>query len=146
MRIIYIIICFIFKLLQYCNIYFMHWSIFKMCTDHCMVDFIRPNLLGSIKEFTNRFINPINNGQYSDSTPYDVKLMKRRSHVLHKMLEGFVQVTVIYSIHICSRKQSLQMSMYPKLYLLLIILFFFCEIFTIQEYYYYYNNILSCFI
>ncbi|VVC29861.1 Hypothetical protein CINCED_3A017329 [Cinara cedri] len=58
---------------------------------HCMVDFIRPNLLGSIKEFTNRFINPITNGQYSDSTVNDVKVMKRRSHVLHRMLEGFVQ-------------------------------------------------------
>uniref|UniRef100_A0A2S2Q290 Transcriptional regulator ATRX n=1 Tax=Sipha flava TaxID=143950 RepID=A0A2S2Q290_9HEMI len=58
---------------------------------HCMVDFIRPNLLGSLKDFTNRFINPITNGQYSDSTPLDVKLMKRRSHVLHRMLEGFVQ-------------------------------------------------------
>jgi len=57
-----------------------------------MIDFIRPNLLGSLKHFTNRFINPINNGQYSDSTPHDVKLMKRRSHVLHRMLEGFVQV------------------------------------------------------
>lgn len=60
-----------------------------------MVDFIRPNLLGSIKDFTNRFINPITNGQYSDSTAMDVKLMKRRSHVLHRMLEGFVQVFLI---------------------------------------------------
>jgi transcriptional regulator ATRX len=60
-----------------------------------MVDFIRPNLLGSLKDFTNRFINPITNGQYSDSTPLDVKLMKRRSHVLHRMLEGFVQVIFI---------------------------------------------------
>ncbi|XP_060869537.1 transcriptional regulator ATRX homolog [Metopolophium dirhodum] len=58
---------------------------------HCMVDFIRPNLLGSIKDFTNRFINPITNGQYSDSNVRDVKRMKRRSHVLHRMLEGFVQ-------------------------------------------------------
>ncbi|XP_050055172.1 transcriptional regulator ATRX homolog isoform X3 [Aphis gossypii] len=58
---------------------------------YCMVDFIRPNLLGSLKDFTNRFINPITNGQYSDSTPLDVELMKGRSHVLHKMLEGFVQ-------------------------------------------------------
>ncbi|KAL4113339.1 hypothetical protein QTP88_016979 [Uroleucon formosanum] len=58
---------------------------------HCMVDFIRPNLLGSIKDFTNRFINPIINGQYADSTVIDVKIMKRRSHVLHRMLEGFVQ-------------------------------------------------------
>lgn len=57
-----------------------------------MVDFIRPNLLGSIKDFSNRFIGPITNGQYSDSTPLDVKLMKKRSHVLHRMLEGFVQV------------------------------------------------------
>jgi len=60
-----------------------------------MVDFIRPNLLGSIKDFTNRFINPITNGQYSDSTAMDVKIMKRRSHVLHRMLEGFVQVFFI---------------------------------------------------
>lgn len=60
-----------------------------------MVDFIRPNLLGSIKDFTNRFVNPISNGQYSDSTPQDVRLMKRRSHVLHRMLEGFVQVIIV---------------------------------------------------
>lgn len=60
-----------------------------------MVDFIRPNLLGSIKDFTNRFINPIINGQYADSTVIDVKIMKRRSHVLHRMLEGFVQVFFI---------------------------------------------------
>jgi len=57
-----------------------------------MVDFIRPNLLGSIKDFTNRFVNPITNGQYSDSTLHDVRLMKRRSYVLHRMLEGFIQV------------------------------------------------------
>lgn len=63
-----------------------------------MVDFIRPNLLGSIKDFTNRFVNPINNGQYSDSTPQDVRLMKRRSHVLHRMLEGFVQVIIVFVI------------------------------------------------
>lgn len=60
-----------------------------------MVDFIRPNLLGSLKDFTNRFINPITNGQYSDSTPLDVALMKKRSHVLHRMLEGFVQVIFV---------------------------------------------------
>lgn len=64
-----------------------------------MVDFIRPNLLGSLKEFTNRFINPITNGQYSDSTTHDVRVMKRRSHVLHRMLEGFVQVICLYFIH-----------------------------------------------
>lgn len=59
--------------------------------DHCMVQFVKPNLLGTKKEFLNRFVNPITNGQFDDSTAYDVKLMKKRAHVLHKMLEGSVQ-------------------------------------------------------
>ncbi|XP_068081267.1 transcriptional regulator ATRX homolog isoform X2 [Anabrus simplex] len=58
---------------------------------HCMMQFVKPNLLGTLKEFRNRFVNPINNGQFEDSTPQDVKVMKRRAHVLHKMLEGCVQ-------------------------------------------------------
>uniref|UniRef100_A0A8D9AVG2 Transcriptional regulator ATRX homolog n=1 Tax=Cacopsylla melanoneura TaxID=428564 RepID=A0A8D9AVG2_9HEMI len=58
---------------------------------HCMVQFVKPNLLGDRKEFKNRFANPINNGQYIDSTPRDVKIMKRRAHVLYKMLDGIVQ-------------------------------------------------------
>ncbi|XP_078034096.1 uncharacterized protein LOC144468475 [Augochlora pura] len=58
---------------------------------HCMVQFVKPNLLGTKKEFLNRFANPINNGQYDDSTEYDVKIMKKRAYVLHKMLKGCVQ-------------------------------------------------------
>ncbi|XP_059407059.1 transcriptional regulator ATRX-like isoform X3 [Carassius carassius] len=58
---------------------------------HCMVNFIKENLLGSLKEFRNRFINPIQNGQCADSTPADVRLMKNRSHVLHQMMSGFIQ-------------------------------------------------------
>ena len=56
-----------------------------------MVQFVKPNLLGNKKEFLNRFVNPIMNGQFDDSTPSDVTLMKKRAHVLHKMLEGCVQ-------------------------------------------------------
>lgn len=56
-----------------------------------MVQFVKPNLLGTRSEFKNRFVNPINNGQYDNSTAEDVKLMKHRAHVLHRMLKGCVQ-------------------------------------------------------
>ncbi|XP_076606647.1 transcriptional regulator ATRX-like [Chaetodon auriga] len=58
---------------------------------HCMVNFIKKNLLGSLGEFRNRFINPIQNGQCADSTAKDVRIMKKRAHVLHAMLAGCVQ-------------------------------------------------------
>ncbi|KAI1898932.1 hypothetical protein AGOR_G00077480 [Albula goreensis] len=58
---------------------------------HCMVNFIKENLLGSVKEFRNRFINPIQNGQCADSTPADVRVMKKRAHILYEMLAGCVQ-------------------------------------------------------
>lgn len=64
--------------------------------DHCMVNFIKTNLLGSLGEFRNRFINPIQNGQCADSTPRDVRIMKKRAHVLYAMLAGCVQVTMEY--------------------------------------------------
>ncbi|XP_064012540.1 helicase ARIP4 isoform X4 [Pogoniulus pusillus] len=57
----------------------------------CMVDFVRPDFLGSRQEFSNMFERPILNGQCIDSTPQDVRLMRYRSHVLHSLLEGFVQ-------------------------------------------------------
>ncbi|XP_072294737.1 transcriptional regulator ATRX [Eucyclogobius newberryi] len=58
---------------------------------HCMVNFIKENLLGSVKEFRNRFINPIQNGQCADSTMQDVRIMKKRAHILYEMLNGCVQ-------------------------------------------------------
>ncbi|XP_066528031.1 helicase ARIP4 [Hoplias malabaricus] len=57
----------------------------------CMVDFVRPDFLGTRQEFSNMFERPILNGQCIDSTPQDVQLMRYRSHVLHSLLEGFVQ-------------------------------------------------------
>lgn len=56
----------------------------------CMVNVIKPHLLGNRLEFTNRFANPITNGQYVNSTHQDIKIMKRRSHVLHKLLDGVI--------------------------------------------------------
>lgn len=57
----------------------------------CMVDFVRPNYLGTKTEFSNMFERPIQNGQCIDSTPQDRKLMRFRAHVLHTLLVGFVQ-------------------------------------------------------
>ncbi|CAM9179367.1 unnamed protein product, partial [Phaeothamnion confervicola] len=56
----------------------------------CVVDWVRPGLLGSIAEFDARFIVPIDNGMLSDSTNADVLLMKKRCFVLHGCMEGFV--------------------------------------------------------
>uniref|UniRef100_A0AAR2IVW1 RAD54 like 2 n=1 Tax=Pygocentrus nattereri TaxID=42514 RepID=A0AAR2IVW1_PYGNA len=57
----------------------------------CMVDFVRPDFLGTRQEFSNMFERPILNGQCVDSTEQDLQLMRYRSHVLHSLLEGFVQ-------------------------------------------------------
>ncbi|KAL5015023.1 hypothetical protein ScPMuIL_009293 [Solemya velum] len=57
----------------------------------CMVDFVRPNFLGTKTEFSNMFERPISNAQCMDSTIQDLKLMRYRAHVLHSLLEGFVQ-------------------------------------------------------
>ncbi|XP_028849328.1 helicase ARIP4-like isoform X2 [Denticeps clupeoides] len=57
----------------------------------CMVDFVRPDFLGTRQEFSNMFERPILNGQCVDSTAEDLQLMRYRSHVLHTLLEGFVQ-------------------------------------------------------
>lgn len=56
-----------------------------------MVNFVKPFLLGTTKEFCNRFANPIENGQYIDSTQDDIDLMIRRSYVLNKLLDGCIQ-------------------------------------------------------
>ena len=56
-----------------------------------MVDFVKPKLLGSYNEFRNRFVNPISNGQSSDSTDRDVRIMKKRSFILSDLLKGCMQ-------------------------------------------------------
>ncbi|KAI3470412.1 hypothetical protein Pfo_027075 [Paulownia fortunei] len=58
---------------------------------YCMVDFVREGFLGSSHEFRNRFQNPIENGQHTNSTVEDVKIMNQRSHILYEQLKGFVQ-------------------------------------------------------
>merc|ERR1719340_28106 len=39
----------------------------------------------------NRFVNPIVNGQHSDSTERDIRMMKKRSFILNDLLKGCMQ-------------------------------------------------------
>ena len=59
-----------------------------------MVNFVKPNLLGTPKEFTNRFVSPITNGQCRDSSPLDIRKMKLRAHILYTLLKDTVQVGI----------------------------------------------------
>ena len=83
-----------FSYFQECPYSYCLLGLFFFVADHCMVDFVKPNLLGTKQEFANRFVNPITNGQCSDSTPQDVQLMKKRAHILHETLAGCVQVCI----------------------------------------------------
>ncbi|KAK4322875.1 hypothetical protein Pmani_006392 [Petrolisthes manimaculis] len=57
---------------------------------HCMIQLVRPNLLGSKKEFQKSFVEPIERGQCVDAKTRHVNKMKKRAHILHKMLEACV--------------------------------------------------------
>ena len=69
-----------------------------------MVNFVKPHLLGTRKEFMNRFVNPIVNGQHSDSTERDVRTMKKRSFILSDLLKVCSQWLCLYITHVlCTR-------------------------------------------
>ncbi|KAJ2706272.1 hypothetical protein FB645_001788, partial [Coemansia sp. IMI 203386] len=55
-----------------------------------MVDFCFPSFLGDLADFRNRYVHPINNGLYKDSTPLD----KRRSTMLMKALQQLLETVV----------------------------------------------------
>ncbi|KAI5749176.1 hypothetical protein M8J76_005191 [Diaphorina citri] len=77
----------------------------------CMVDFVRPNYLGTKTEFSNMFERPIQNGQCVDSTPQDVRLMRYRAHVRsHMVLQKTLPVKEEYVLLI--RMTPLQRQLY----------------------------------
>lgn len=57
----------------------------------CMVNFAKPNYLGTKTEFSDIFEMPITNGKYSDSGKENIKLMNNRSYILHTILRPIVQ-------------------------------------------------------
>lgn len=59
-----------------------------------MITFIKAGVLGTAKEFKNRFVNPIRNGHMADSSKRDVIISKKRAFVLSKKIEGFVDVSL----------------------------------------------------
>jgi SNF2 family DNA or RNA helicase len=63
----------------------------NMMEYYCMVDWVRPNFLGTLSDFRNRFENPIKNGMNKDSTNGDIRHMQKRLFVLHGKLSSFVQ-------------------------------------------------------
>ena len=52
----------------------------------CMIDFVRPGMLGTSVQFTKDFIRPIEGGQLQTATEAQVTRMKERAHVLHTLL------------------------------------------------------------
>ncbi|EKX50636.1 hypothetical protein GUITHDRAFT_161847 [Guillardia theta CCMP2712] len=91
---------------------------------HCMVDFVRPGLLGESNAFKRDFVNPILHGQCIDAQPDEVKLMKKRSHILHSLLKCCVDradfkvlapfLSKKYEFVIAIRLSKLQSDLYQK--------------------------------
>ncbi|CAH0478707.1 unnamed protein product [Peronospora belbahrii] len=55
-----------------------------------MVNFARPDYLGSLDEFKNRYVAPITNGQCIDSSEADLRLARHRAFVLTRELRPLV--------------------------------------------------------
>ncbi|RLN20967.1 hypothetical protein BBJ28_00006197 [Nothophytophthora sp. Chile5] len=55
-----------------------------------MVNFARPDYLGSLDEFKNRFVDPIQNAQCVDSSETDLRLARQRAFVLTRELKPLV--------------------------------------------------------
>lgn len=57
----------------------------------CMIDFVRPNYLGSQAEFRLLFHTPIEKGHCTNASAETVKLMHERSFVMQTLLSNIVQ-------------------------------------------------------
>ena len=67
---------------------------------HCMGPFVQPNVMGTQREFRNRFVTPICKGLAADSNEIDVKVMKKRVLILFKLVEDMVFLSYVFSFSI----------------------------------------------
>jgi len=54
---------------------------------YAMINFVKPNYLGTEHEFSRNFRIPIESGQHKDSSPNDVAYMRRRAFALNQRLK-----------------------------------------------------------
>ena len=57
---------------------------------YAMVNFCKPNYLGSEKEFSRNFQEPIAGGQHKDSSPESVAYMRRQAYLLNERLKPII--------------------------------------------------------
>lgn len=55
-----------------------------------IVNLVKPNMLGTLKEFKKLFVEPIKSGEHTDCFKSATIVMKERSYVLSRMMEGFI--------------------------------------------------------
>lgn len=58
---------------------------------HSMISFVKPHLLGTKKDFYNKFIEPISKGQDANCNQSLIQQMKNRLYILRRILSGCVQ-------------------------------------------------------
>lgn len=56
-----------------------------------MVSFVRPGVLGDLKQYKRLFYDPIMEGLEANATEYTINFMKRRAYVLQRILKEFIQ-------------------------------------------------------
>lgn len=54
---------------------------YSLCPFDNLVSFVKPNILGTFKDFLNQFVQPITQGRYADSTPNEIHGIDQ-SHIL----------------------------------------------------------------
>lgn len=94
---------------QYIKLFFRF-----MLADFSMVDFIKPEFLGSKADFAEEYANPIKKGQHKDSNPWEVKEMVEKSFILHRKLADFVQVNRVLRMNVICENNSKLISIFQR--------------------------------